>query len=241
MVAVAEIKQQRKLPHQLAKKKKKKQHILFWPKVQAFGRKPVAHSHWHFGRRKGKERCKQKINKILVIGRQREKNPLIFWPVSALVTYSWLILLAKKRVLSQTDAAWGTRVTFDLRLDCTGYHQLVSCFWCWKYSSYLHGVVAFSFILLLDKYLMRFTVGFFHSPESEPCLVNHLSHGRQRVVATPVSGTMSPAERLRSGSESGQNVFWHTPSRFSHRCANPKPNAQKYALRDDREMSAKTM
>jgi len=92
---------------------------------------------------------------------------------------------------------------------------------------------------------MRFTVGFFHSPEyqpeREPCLVNHLSHGSHRVVATPVSGTMSPAERLRSGSESGQNVFWHTPSRFSHRCANPKPNAQKYALRDDREMSAKTM
>lgn len=125
-----------------------------WPKTSR-------HSHWHFGRRKGKERCKQKTNKILVIGRQREKTPLIFWPVSALVTYSWLILLAKKRVLSQTDAAWGTRVTFDLRLDCTGYHQLVSCCWCWKYSSYLHGVVAFSFILLLDKYLMRFTVGFF--------------------------------------------------------------------------------
>lgn len=37
MVAVAETKQQRKLPHQLAKK-----NILFWPKVQAFGRKPVA-------------------------------------------------------------------------------------------------------------------------------------------------------------------------------------------------------
>lgn len=111
MVAVAETKQQRKLPHHLAKKHP------FWPKGQAFWPKPVASAAAHTDiSAGGKERRKKTkiiipLNKKLVIGISNEK-PAHFQPELHTFIY---IFVGRKTRFWPTDSTWGTQHTCDIR------------------------------------------------------------------------------------------------------------------------------
>jgi len=111
MVAVAETKQQRKLPHHLAK------NILFDQKARLFGRNqsPRRLLTLTFQPAEKKEEKKTKIiiplNKKLVIGISNEK-PAHFQPELHTFIY---IFVGRKTRFWPTDSTWGTQHTCDIR------------------------------------------------------------------------------------------------------------------------------